>query len=189
METNVTASVAAAKDAGRVTGDTGEDMKEVDAKNQTFLIIVSYHRSGSSLVGEIFNNHPDVMYFFEPMVVFPEFRAHDFDPWLARKRRTIAHGATIASDVLANAARLLADMHACDWSGIAVFSNDHRRWPSWPAFLSRSRAIARAAGCDARVDVDRSRGTLSLALLFGTSPLALPRLVARARRRGSMRAA
>ena len=33
----------------------------------TKLILLTYMRSGSSFAGEIFNNHPEVFYVYEPL--------------------------------------------------------------------------------------------------------------------------
>ena len=36
-------------------------------RNSSNIIILTYMRSGSTLLGELFRNHPDVFYFYEPL--------------------------------------------------------------------------------------------------------------------------
>ena len=45
---------------------TIENVQESSSKPKA-VIISAFMRSGSSLVGEVFNNHPDVFYSFEPL--------------------------------------------------------------------------------------------------------------------------
>lgn len=118
--------------------------------NEWWRCLLGYHRSGSSLVGEIFNNHPDVLYFFEPMVLFPEFQHNDFIPWRVRKLRN-------ADVVLKRSAELLTQMHKCNWKQIADFNRNYvkNRWRTWPSFIGRSRALAAEAHCDRPVDNER----------------------------------
>ena len=45
---------------------TIENVQEASSKPKA-VIISAFMRSGSSFVGEVFNNHPDVFYSFEPL--------------------------------------------------------------------------------------------------------------------------
>lgn len=38
-------------------------------KNKTAIILVAFHRSGSSFTGELLNIHPDIFYFYEPLKI------------------------------------------------------------------------------------------------------------------------
>ena len=44
-----------------------ENVKKYSTKSRRNIIIVSHGRSGSSLVGDIFNHHPSVFYMYEPL--------------------------------------------------------------------------------------------------------------------------
>ena len=46
-----------------------EDWEEAPAKNQTRILIMTHHRSGSSFTGQLFNQHPDVFYMYEPLKI------------------------------------------------------------------------------------------------------------------------
>ena len=39
------------------------------ALNKTRVLIMTHHRSGSSFTGELFNQHPDVFYMYEPLKI------------------------------------------------------------------------------------------------------------------------
>ena len=40
------------------------------------VVLLTYYRSGSSFVGELFNQHPDVFYHFEPLFPYSENCSH-----------------------------------------------------------------------------------------------------------------
>ena len=54
------------KDPIKTTTITVENIQESTHKPKA-VIISAFMRSGSSLVGEVFNSHPDVFYSFEPL--------------------------------------------------------------------------------------------------------------------------
>ena len=60
------------------------------------LLIVAEFRTGSTVVSEIFNNHPEVFYFYEPMSVLRNAQCYDLS------RSTIAAKKEILTNFLDN---------------------------------------------------------------------------------------
>ena len=50
-----------------LTNQATENFKQYSPKSRRNVIIVSHGRSGSSLMGDIFNHHPSVFYMYEPL--------------------------------------------------------------------------------------------------------------------------
>lgn len=127
-----------------------EVLQSPSEDNRTLLIISTYHRSGSSLLGDIFNNHPDVMYFYEPLIIIKEFRRNDVTPFRVRqhpyKNKTISH----AINVIRNLAR-------CNYTDVAFMNRNWKKlgWVNWFKFLARSRKLASAFNCDHEVETVR----------------------------------
>ena len=64
--TRTVASKIAENDQTNSTKIIAENLQNSSNK-PTAVIISAFMRSGSSLVGEVFNSHPDVFYSFEPL--------------------------------------------------------------------------------------------------------------------------
>lgn len=82
------------KDMGNPTNllqESGRD-KVVGAKKSTNLLIVSQGRSGSSFVGQIFNQSPKVFYMYEPLLTVE--RVHDIDTFIGNNTEHYSELAT-----------------------------------------------------------------------------------------------
>ena len=51
-------------------------------EKQNAILLSSFMRSGSSVIGDIFNRHPDAFYMFEPLHEMVPLLPHTFDPFL-----------------------------------------------------------------------------------------------------------
>lgn len=111
------------------------------------LVIVAYQRSGSTLLGEIFNNHPDVLYVFEPLVMVRGFQDVIHKPWRARSG---VGGKRIISQSL----RIIKKLFLCDYTDVLEMNKSPEAWMS-RYFLGRSKALTSAVGCDHDVDTLR----------------------------------
>lgn len=102
-----------------------------------------------------------MFYFFEPLVIVRDWRRFDLKPWMARQKakRGANYDRTVSDSV-----NLIKEIHTCNYSQVAALSRHFRkRWPSWPFFLSQSKAIASFVGCDSDIDefrVKRCRQTV-----------------------------
>lgn len=121
-------------------------VKQKHSDDPTLVVITTYHRSGSTLMGEILNNHPDVMYFYEPLVAAQGFRKFDLSPWKAREP-------SLNKSVILEGVQVIKNMGSCNYTNIDFMNKHYKRlWKTWPKYPSWSRVIARAANCDHNVD-------------------------------------
>ena len=99
----------------------------------TNLIIIAYHRSGSSFLGEMFNRDPEAFYLFEPI--------HTIDAFLdARRRFPVLYDTLIRN--------LLDTIFKCDFSKNPFFVNTLTSSP----FRLKSQALTSHGLCDPRVN-------------------------------------
>ncbi|CAB3984268.1 carbohydrate sulfotransferase 1 [Paramuricea clavata] len=100
------------------------------------VIIVAYHRSGSSFLGEMFNRNTDAFYLFEPI--------HTIDSFLdARRRFPILYDTLIRN--------LLDTIFRCDFAKHPLFVNTLTS----SAFRPKSQALTSDGLCDPRADSNK----------------------------------
>ncbi len=97
------------------------------------VIIVAYHRSGSSFLGEMFNRDPKAFYLFEPL--------HTIDSFLdARRRFPVLHDTLVRN--------LLDNIFKCEFSKHPLFVNTLTS----SAFRLKSEVLTSGGLCDPRVN-------------------------------------
>ncbi|XP_028394158.1 carbohydrate sulfotransferase 1-like [Dendronephthya gigantea] len=102
-----------------------------NSKTRANVIIVAYHRSGSSFLGEMFNRDPNAFYIFEPI--------HTIDAVLdARRRFPILYDTLIRS--------LLDTIFKCDFRKDPLFVNTLTS----SSFRLKSQALTSKGLCDPR---------------------------------------
>ena len=100
------------------------------------VIIVAYHRSGSSFLGEMFNRDPNAFYIFEPI--------HTIDAFLdARRRFPILYDTLIRN--------LLDTIFKCDFRKNPLFVNTLTS----SAFRLKSQALISKGLCDPRANSNK----------------------------------
>lgn len=97
------------------------------------VIIVGYHRSGSSFLGEMFNRNPNAFYIFEPI--------HTIDVFLDARRRFPALYDTLVRN-------LLGTIYECNFQKHPLFVNTLTA----STFRLKSEALMSGGLCDPRVN-------------------------------------
>ena len=83
------------------------------------VLIVTSGRSGSSFLGEIFNNHPDVMYYFEP--ILSKIVAEENIPQSSNRKTEYEQGKKQSI----NASEYIHDLFTCDASDTVTHILNH----------------------------------------------------------------
>ena len=123
--------------AGRSSSSRGthdsRGEKSQESHGNANVLIVAYHRSGSSFLGEMFNRDPNVFYLFEPI--------HTIDSFLdARRRFPILYDTLIRN--------LLDTIFKCDFTKYPLFVNTLTSSP----FRLKSQSLSSKKLCDPRVN-------------------------------------
>ena len=106
---------------------------QVSQETNVNVLIIAYHRSGSSFLGEMFNRDPNVFYIFEPI--------HTIDSFLDARRRF-----PILYDTLIR--HLLDTIFNCDFTKHPLFVNTLTSSP----FRLKSQSLSSKELCDPRVN-------------------------------------
>ena len=118
------------------TRGTRVENSKIANQKRLNLIIIAYHRSGSSFLGEMFNRDPETFYLFEPM--------YTIDSFLDARRRFPALYDTLIRN-------LLDSIFKCDFGKNPFFVNTLTS----SGFRLRSQALISDGLCDPRVSADK----------------------------------
>ncbi|XP_014662790.1 PREDICTED: carbohydrate sulfotransferase 7-like [Priapulus caudatus] len=113
----------------------------------TLVIICANQRSGSSLTGEIFNTHPEVFYFYEPLISINEWKGGRA-PWLPWQLRHQLSAQRYGA-IVKKSNDLIAQIHTCNDSQVVTMPQYKKRLRM---FVSTSKAIGQVLGCGNHID-------------------------------------
>lgn len=118
------------------------DTKQFREATRTNVLIISQGRGGSTLLGELFNNNPDVFYVFEPLY----FAGAQLDINVFYDQETQEYGPKCLD--------ILRSFHACDFSN----QSDLLHALCGHSFRTKSKALGKSNFCSERFQ--RLRGVV-----------------------------